>query len=167
MNAALHPRSATGFVWRWLEESCCHSLPNRARFQRRRALARGVGSRPRLGKWVRTKAATDCRCRWTPKRLAILGHQLKVGRCLQRDKLFEEPAGLGWLSGAMAATGEPCAERRSPFVPAPTSKSKTHYILNRIWKPGGSGRKPVTPPRPAAGTGASPGRRRTVPPWRA
>ena len=43
----------------------------------------------------------------------FIGHQLKVGRGLQRDKLFEELAGFRWPSGPVAATREPRAERRS------------------------------------------------------
>ena len=43
----------------------------------------------------------------------LIGYELKVGRGLQRDKLFEELAGCRWPSGPVAATGEPRAERRS------------------------------------------------------
>src|ERR1035441_4307567 len=43
----------------------------------------------------------------------LIGHQLKVGRGLQRDNFFEELAGCRWPSGPVAATGEPRAERRS------------------------------------------------------
>lgn len=43
----------------------------------------------------------------------FIGHQLKVGRFLQRDKIFEELAGFRWPSGPVAATGESRAERRA------------------------------------------------------
>ena len=43
----------------------------------------------------------------------LIGYELKVGRGLQRDKLFEELAGFRWPSGPVAATGESRAERRA------------------------------------------------------
>lgn len=43
----------------------------------------------------------------------FIGHQLKVGRFLQRDKIFEELAGLRGPLWPRAAPGEPGAERRS------------------------------------------------------
>ena len=46
------------------------------------------------------------------------GHPLKVGRFLQRDKIFEERAGCRWPGGLGAATGESRAERRAVLPPA-------------------------------------------------
>ena len=45
----------------------------------------------------------------------FIGHQLKVGRFLQRDKSFEELAGFRWPSWPVATPGEPRAERRAVF----------------------------------------------------
>ena len=43
----------------------------------------------------------------------FVGHQLKVGRFLQRDKIFEELAGLSGPIRPVAATGELGAELRA------------------------------------------------------
>ena len=48
----------------------------------------------------------------------FIGHQLKIGRFLQRDKIFEKPAGCRWPSWPAAATGEPRTERRTVLQPA-------------------------------------------------
>ena len=48
----------------------------------------------------------------------FIGHQLKVGRFLQRDKIFEELAGLRWPIWPVAATGELGAELRAILEPA-------------------------------------------------
>src|ERR1039457_6279439 len=48
----------------------------------------------------------------------VIGPQLKVGRFLQRDKLFEELAGLRGPLWPVAAPGEPRTERRAVLQPA-------------------------------------------------
>lgn len=48
----------------------------------------------------------------------FIGRELKVGRFLQRDKLFEELAGLGRPIRPVAAAGEMGAELRSVLEPA-------------------------------------------------
>lgn len=48
----------------------------------------------------------------------FIGHQLKIGRCLQWDKPFEELASFRWPNGQVAATGAPRAEHRSVLKPA-------------------------------------------------
>ena len=47
----------------------------------------------------------------------FIGHQLKVGRFLQRDKIFQELAGLRRPSWPVAATGELGAERSAVLQP--------------------------------------------------
>ena len=48
----------------------------------------------------------------------FIGHQLKVGRFLQRDEIFEELAGLRWPIGPVATTGELGAELGAGLQPA-------------------------------------------------
>ena len=48
----------------------------------------------------------------------FIGHQLKIGRFLQRNKIFEKLAGFRWPSWPVAATGEPRTERRTVLQPA-------------------------------------------------
>jgi len=48
----------------------------------------------------------------------FIGRQLKIGRFLQRDKLFEELAGFGWPIWPVTATGELGAELRAVLEPA-------------------------------------------------
>jgi len=43
----------------------------------------------------------------------FIGHQLKVGRFLQRDKIFEKLAGFRGPNWPVVATGEPSTERRA------------------------------------------------------
>ena len=54
----------------------------------------------------------------TEAAVQFIGHQLKIGRFLQRDKSFEELAGFRWPIGPVAATGELGGERRALLEPA-------------------------------------------------
>src|ERR1017187_7796903 len=53
-----------------MEESCCQSSLRLDRSQRRRAAGWPDGWGTRLGKWERTKAATDSRWRLKPKQIS-------------------------------------------------------------------------------------------------
>jgi len=48
----------------------------------------------------------------------FVGHQLKVGRLLQRDKIFEELAGFRRPIWPVAAAGEPSTELSAVLQPA-------------------------------------------------
>ena len=80
--------------------------------------ATGFGAWGRLADEVGEMGADKGGDRWsmpleTEAAGQFIGHQLKVGRFLQRDKISEELAGLRWPSWPVAATGGPRAERRA------------------------------------------------------
>jgi len=54
----------------------------------------------------------------TKAEVQLIGHELKIGRFLQRDKSFEELFGFRRPNWPMAATGKPSGELRAVLEPA-------------------------------------------------